>query len=350
MRFSFPKQALLGIFVLLSFCCQAAQPINGAGSSAAYPIYRLWAEHLGRDGGLALNYDPVGSSAGLKKARERQVDFGATDVAPKADQLQRDGLLLFPTVITGVVPVLNLPRHDKGLVLDGPTLAGVFLGEITRWDAPEIRALNPSVNLPAKAITVVVRSDGSGSSYHFADYLAKVSPAWKQRMGVASTLKWPAGFVGAVGSKGVVEAVRTTPGAIAYVDYNYVQEARLQSVALKNAEGAVVEASPSSFDEALIASQWLVGGDFTQTLTAQPGKRSWPITMGTFVVLPRVAEHPEQARQVAKFFTDAFMRGDELAKKASFVRLPGSVQAKAFRVLSEMVDKQGRPLAVTVLR
>ncbi len=340
------RLAALAIGLLCHSVVQAAEGFTGAGSSAAYPIYKLWAEQLNRDGAFALKYDPAGSSAGLQRVRAKQVDFGATDVAPKSEQLAKDNLVLFPTAITGVAPVVNLPKTDKALVLDGATLAGIFLGDIERWDAPEIRALNPGLNLPAKPIVRIVRADSSGTTYNFADYLAKVSPAWKQKMGVTTSLKWSAAFTGVNGSKGMAEAVRATPGAIGYVDYNYVLEYKLSAANLKNADGVTVEPNAATFQEALFQSPWMRGGDFTQTLTHQPGKRSWPITMGTFVVMQRVADKPEQTARVTRFFTEAFMRGDDLAKQANFVRLPASIQGKAFRALAEIVDGQGAPIAV----
>lgn len=350
MDFSKAKAAALIAAMLGSASLLASEPMTGAGSSAAYPIYKVWAEQFKRDGGDSLDYDPVGSAAGLEKVRSRQVDFGATDVPLKSEQLVRDKLVIFPTVITGVVPVVNLSKLDKALVLDGATLAGIFLGKITRWDAQEIRNLNPGLNLPARPIVPVVRADGSGTTYNFADYLAKVSPAWKQKMGVAASLKWPDGFTAADGSKGVAEAVQGTAGAIGYVDYSYVPESRLTAVSLKNADGMTIEAGPATFHDALMQGPWMESGDFTLSLTNQAGRRSWPITMAIYGVLPRVTERPERTARVTKFFTDAFMHGDELAIKAHFVRLPALIQSKAFRAMSEIVDTKGRPVAVTSLK
>lgn len=342
--------ALAGL-LLAPAIARAVEPMNGAGSSAAHPVYRIWAEQYKKAGGAELAYDPAGSSAGLQRIRSRQVDFGATDVAPKSEDLARDGLVLFPTVITGVVPVVNLPKVDGGrLVLTGEVLARIFAGEVTHWDAPEIRALNPGLALPAKPIAVVVRSDGSGTTYNFSDYLAKVSPAWKQKLGVGTAIKWPAGVVPAKGSKGVVEAVQATPASIGYVDYNYVVENKLKPVALKNAEGAVVEAGPQTFHNALLQSAWMQGGDFTQTLTNLPGRDSWPITMGTFVVMPRVADKPASAMPVIRFFTWAFLHGDDLAKQVNFVRLPTTIQAKSYRAIASIVDRNGAPIGVGALR
>lgn len=350
MRCSLGKFFLLAVMTLPPAIASAAEAMSGAGSSAAYPVYKIWAEQFKASGGADLNYDPAGSAAGLQKVAARQVDFGASDVAPKSEQLARDKLVLFPTVITGVVPVVKLPKLEGApLVLDSEVLARIFLGEIKQWDAPEIRALNPKLQLPAKAIVPIVRADGSGTTYNFADYLAKVSPAWKQRMGVATSLKWPDGFVAVKGSKGVAEAVQKTSGGIAYIDYNYVLDNKLTPVSLKNAEGTVVEANPSNFNNALTQSAWLQNGDFTQTLTNLPGGKSWPITMGTFVIMPRVAEHPERAIPVIRFFTWAFTHGDELTGKVNFVRLPNAIQAKSFRAIAEIVDGKGTPIGVAGL-
>lgn len=350
MIFSKGKVAVLLTAILASTSLLASEPMTGAGSSAAYPVYKVWAEQFKRDGGDSLNYDPVGSSAGLEKVRSRQVDFGATDVPPKSEQLAKDKLVVFPTVITGVVPVVNLPKLDKPVVLDGATLAGIFLGEINRWDAQEIRNLNPGLSLPGKPIVPIVRADGSGTTYNLADYLAKTSPVWKQKMGVAASLKWSDRFTAVSGSKGMAEAVQSTAGAIGYIDYHYVLESKLTAASLKNADGAATEASPSTFHDALMQGPWMQGGDFTQSLTNAGGRRSWPITMAIYVVLPRITDHPERMARVTKFFTGAFMHGDELADKAHFVRLPSLVQGKAFRALAEIVDTKGAPIGVSSLK
>lgn len=340
----------LALLLMTTAPVPAVESITGAGSSAAFPIYRTWAEEYARQGGIKVAYDPAGSSAGLKKIQAREIDFGASDVAPSSAQLARDELVLLPTAITGVVPVVNLPKPAAPLTLDGPTLAAIFMGRITRWNAPEIRALNPAAPLPAMAIQPVVRADGSGTTYNFANYLAQVSPDWKATLGVGNSLKWPGKPLAAKGSKGVSELIQATPGGIAYIDYNYVVENNLMPVALKNSEGQVITATPAAFRAAVFQSSWLSSGDFTQPLTNQPGRKSWPITMGTFVMIPRVASHPERATEVARYFTWALLHGDELTGKTNFVRLPDSVQAKAFRALAEIVDLRGTPLGVSGLK
>ena len=346
------KHWLSAVCVALLFSSAAyAADIAGAGSSAAFPVYSGWAKEYARERGVLVGYDPVGSSAGLKKIKARETDFGASDVAPGQVELARHGLIVIPTVITGIAPIYNLPAiKGRHLVLNGDVLAKIFLGTINRWDARELRELNPGLPLPSQAILPVVRSDGSGTTYNFSDYLAKISLEWNAAMGVGTHLKWPANFAAEKGSKGVSEKVAATPGSIGYVDYNYVLDYHLEHAQMRNAEDVVVSANPDSFRAALKVSVWQSKGDFSQTLTNQAGKESWPITMGTFVLVPRRADKPEQALRTLRFFTWAFMRGDELANKLNFVRLPDRVQAKAFRALTEVVDLNGQPIGFKSLQ
>lgn len=339
----------IGRFVLglvfglsISWCCRADEPIRGVGSSAAHPVYRIWSEQYARSGGVALNYDPAGSSAGLKSIRARESDFGASDVAPSRNELERDGLLIFPTAITGAVPVFNLPLlRGASLVLSGEVMAAIFMGDINEWNDTRIQSLNPGVLLPAQRIIPVVRSDGSGTTHHFSDYLAKVDAGWKERMGVGSRLKWPEGVVAAQGSKGVALKVAATVGGISYVDYNYVLEYQLKAAKLRLPDGSLVDAGPNSFRNALMRSSWVSKGDFTQALTNISGKGVWPITMGTFVLMPRVAKDVGRTQATIRFFTWAFIHGDDLAARANFVRLPDSIQAKSYRTLATIQDSQG---------
>ncbi len=346
------KLVFAALYLFLAFVSTGfAAPISGAGSSAAFPVYQGWATEYARATGEQVNYEAIGSSAGVQKIRARQTDFGASDVAPKPAELARDNLLAIPTVITGVAPFYNLPHIKAGeITLSGDALAKIFMGEIVRWDAKEIRAMNPHLVLPSLPIVIVVRSDGSGTTYNFADYLAKISPAWQAHMGVANTLKWPKTFVPAKGSQGIVDKVMSTEGAISYVDYNYVVDHHLSYAQMTNAAGVVVTPNPLSFRAALRVSVWQSKGDFSQTLTNQPGTQSWPITMGTFVLLPKTAENTEQTLRVIRFFTWAFMRGDDLANRLNFVRLPDIVQAKAFRTLVEVADKNGTPIGIRGLQ
>lgn len=327
-----------------------AQTISAAGSSAAAPIYQSWAQAYQKATGIALAYEPIGSSAGLKKIRAHETDFGASDVAPSEAELSKDGLVSFPVAITGISPVVNLPHvRDGQLRLTGEVLARIFLGEITQWNAPEIVKLNAGTTLPDAPIKVVVRADGSGTTYNFADYLAKLSPAWKSKFGVKTSFEWPANFVAVKGSDGVVKAVKDTPGAIGYVDYGYVKDNMLAAVQLKNLEGEFTKPSIVAFGSALAASEWASKGAFTGTLTNQAGKGVWPITMGTFAVLPKTADQPERALRVLRFFVWAFVNGDALVQTHNFVPLTNRVQASAFKAISSVKDKAGNAIGLSLM-
>ena len=325
-----------------------AQALSGAGSSAAVPVYRAWATAYGRTQAFfQLNYDPVGSTAGLKKIRAKEVGFGASDVAPPEQELIQDGLVLVPTFVSGAVPIVNLPKIGHGkLRLSGEVLASIFLGHITRWNAPEIQSLNSGLNLPDLPIKPVVRSDGSGTTYYFSDYLSKVSPAWKERMGVKTTMAWPTGFTGAKGSEGQAKAVKETTGAIGYIDFNYISSQGLNPVQLRNAGGEFVAPGVDSFRAALRASAWFSEGDFHASLANLPGKDSWPITMGSFILVPQVSDKSAETIQALRFFVWALLKGDQVVEGMSFVRLPSKIQALAFKALSSVTDRQGKTIGM----
>lgn len=326
-----------------------AETLSGAGSSAAVPVYRAWATAYGRTQAFPfqLNYDPVGSTTGLKKIRAREVGFGASDVAPPEQELIQDGLVLVPTFVTGAVPVVNLPKIGNGkLRLSGEVLAGIFLGQITRWNAPEIQHLNSGLSLPDLPIKPVVRSDGSGTNHYFTDYLSKISPAWKERMGVKSTIAWPAAFIGAKGSDGEAKAVKETAGAIGYIDFNYMTSYGLNPVQLRNAAGEFAAPGVDSFRAALRASAWFSEGDFHASLANLPGKDSWPITMGSFILLPKLSDKPAETTQALRFFVWALLKGDQVVEGMSFVRLPAKIQSLAFKALSSVTDRQGKPIGM----
>lgn len=348
------KKSLPALFTALLLCMQVsalcAQTISGAGSSAAAPIYQGWAQAYQKATGVGFAYEPIGSSAGLKKIRAHETSFGASDISPSEAELSKDGLVIFPVAITGISPIVNLPKiRDGQLRLSGDVLARIFLGEINQWNAPEIVKLNPGSNLPDTPIKVVVRADGSGTTYNFADYLAKLSPAWRSKYGVKTSFDWPTNFVTVKGSDGVVKAVKETVGAIGYVDYSYVKDNLLVTVQLKNLEGEFTKPSTIAFRSALAASEWVSKGLFTTTLTNQAGIGSWPITMGTFVVIPKIVDQPDQAVRVLKFFVWAFVNGDSLVQSNNFVRLPDRVQASAFKAISSIKDKTGNAIGMSVM-
>jgi phosphate transport system substrate-binding protein len=326
------------------------QSIYGAGSSAAAPIYKSWAREYQKSSGVALTYESIGSSAGVKRIAAHESDFGASDVIPPEADLAKWGLTVFPIAITGIAPVVNLRKVDDGqLRLTGEVLARIFLGQIVNWNAPEISELNPGLKLPDIPIKVVVRSDGSGTTFNFADYLAKVSSQWKTQYGVKSSFTWPESFVAAKGSDGVVKAVKETAGAIGYVDFGYVKDNKLSAIQLKSAKGEFLSPSIGSFRAALLASDWSVKGQFVSTLTSIEGKNCWPITMGTFALVPTVAEKPESTLKALKFFVWSFLNGDALVQESNFVRLPDRVQAIAFKAISGIKDKSGMAIGAGLM-
>ena len=342
---------------LLLFACaqgaHAADNINGAGSSAASPVYRIWATEYAKSHATALVYDPVGSGAGMARINKREVDFGASDIIASAADLKKNGLVMFPTVITGVVPVVNVARiPSNGLRLTGDVLARIFLGQIVQWDAPEIRALNPDAKLPGRPIRLVVRADGSGTTYHFSDYLSRANAAWKQKYGVASHFAWPAGVIAVKGSAEVSKAVRATPDSISYIDYNYMVDDGLAAVSMKNADGRFVEANTDTFHEAVMHSTWYATGDFSTEINDLAGPRSWPITMGTYIAIPRVVangERTERTERALQFITWAYLNGDTLARQAKFVPLPGRVQASAYAEIAKVSTESGESIGVKLM-
>ncbi|MDH4427977.1 MAG: phosphate ABC transporter substrate-binding protein PstS [Acidovorax sp.] len=344
-------RCLFWVPLMLSQAVSAhAETATGAGSSAAAPIYRGWAKAYSQAVGHAVEYESIGSSAGMKKIQQQAVGFGATDVYPSEKDLAEHGLLALPVAITGIAPVVNLPKmQGVPLRMTGDVLSRIFMGEITRWNAREIVALNTDIALPDLPIKVVVRADGSGTTYNFADYLGKVDPKWKSAYGAKTSLSWPAGFMAVKGSEGVAKGVRETAGSIGYVDYGYVTEYGLVPVQMRNADGVYVKPSIDAFRSALSNSEWAASGSFNTTLTQRPGKSSWPITMGTFVVFPKVARNPEQTASALRFVIWSFLNGDSLVQENNFVRLPDRVQASAFKQITAVRDPQGKTLGMGLL-
>ena len=344
---------LLAACSLSALClpaARAADTINGAGSSAAAPVYRVWATEYAKTHATELVYDPVGSGAGMARINKREVDFGASDIFASGADLQKNGLVMFPTVITGVVPVVNLAKvGSNALRLSGELLARIFLGQVTQWDAPEIRALNPELKLPARTIRLVVRADGSGTTYHFSDYLSRVSAPWKSARGVANRFDWPAGAIAVKGSAEVAKAVRATPDSISYIDYNDMVDHDLAAVTMKNADGAFVQAGTDTFHQAVLHSSWYASGDFSTEINNLPGAKSWPITMGTYVAVPRVAANGERTERALQFITWAYLHGDALARQAKFVPLPEKVQASAYAEIAKVSAASGELIGAKMM-
>ncbi len=347
MRF-IPTIALLSLLTLAA--AAHAIEIKGAGSSAAQPLYDSLAATYAKTKKVSLAYQPSGSTDGFKQISAKTVDFGATDIALTADQRSKAKMVCFPTAISGVVPVVNLPGVRKSqLQLTGEVLAEIFSRKIVKWNDPRLRALNPTLPLPDLAITVITRSDGSGTTFNFTDYLSKSSPAWLNAYGRKASIAWAPGTVPAKGSGGVVAALKQTAGAIAYVDYQYAVKGNLTSAMLKNRDGKFVAAGPVGFSASLANSAWLSRGTYEEMLTDRPGTASWPITAGTFILLPQASSNPATTIAAIKFFTWGFVHGDAVVGKAEFVRLPDIVQGRIFGELTAITDTAGVPLKWSLL-
>ncbi|MEB0139208.1 MULTISPECIES: phosphate ABC transporter substrate-binding protein PstS [unclassified Undibacterium] len=335
----------LSLLALLPLAASAVE-IQGAGSSAAAPLYQKWAQAYTKNNSDQLNYEPAGSSAGIKKIKENQVDFGASDVAMSRADLKKAKLIQFPSAISGVVIAINVPGIRSGeLRLDGTVLAAIFSGTITSWNDAAIAALNPGLRLPAKSIAAFVRQDGSGTTWNFTDYLCKISPQWQTKFGKNFTIAWNSSLSQVKGSSNISASLRKTSYSIAYIDYNYVVQDKLDVAQLQNREGKFLTPSPEGFSTALTASSWKTQGNFEETLTDKPGAKSWPITMGTFILMQQAASQVEKSRATLKFFTWAFMQGDHYVNSVDLVRLPDSMQARVFKEMTTVTDASGKPLS-----
>ncbi|MDE2430237.1 MAG: phosphate ABC transporter substrate-binding protein PstS [Burkholderiales bacterium] len=332
---------------LLAFVVPTSQAIeiHGAGSSAAAPLYKIWADAYAKNSKDSVDYQATGSSAGIKKIKENGVDFGASDAALSLSDLKKAKLIQFPSAISGVVPVINLPGVRTGtLHLTGDILAGIFSAKITQWNDAAIVAANPGVHVPVHAIEVIVRQDGSGTTYNFTDYLSKVNPAWQMANGRNFTINWNPRLTQVKGSGGVSAAVRKTAYSISYIDYNYVVQDKLDFALVQNRDGRFPLPGPESFSIALSGSSWKTQANFEEMLTDKPGVKAWPITMGTFILLPQAAVNVEKTSATLKFFTWAFMNGDKFVNSVDFVRLPDALQARVFKEMTTVTDQNGKPL------
>jgi len=318
-------QALLAgaAVAMLATTAAHASSITGAGSTFAAPIYAKWADAYRQSGGANVNYQGIGSSGGIKQIIAKTVDFAGSDAPMTEGDLARNGLFQFPTVVGGVVPAINVPGVKAGqLVLSGRLLADIYLGRIRKWNDPAIVALNRTLRLPDMAITVVRRADGSGTSFIWTNYLGKVSPEWKAKVGEGTIVQWPVG-AGGKGNDGVAAFVQRLPGAIGYVEWAYAKQNHMTYVALKNAAGATVEPTTESFRAAAASANWKKS--FYQILTNEPGRNAWPIVGATFVLLHTRQDNPEQGREVLKFFSWAFRNGTPAANQLDYIPLPAPV-------------------------
>ena len=322
-----------------------AQDITGAGATFPYPIYSKWAEDYKKVSGFSMNYQSIGSGGGIKQISAKTVDFGASDAPLTVEKLKEIGLLQFPMVMGGVVPVLNVPGIKAGeLKLTGALLAEIYLGKITHWNDAAIVKLNPGVKLPNEKITVVGRSDGSGTTFIFTHYLVKMSPEFKEKIGNNTSVSWPAG-VGGKGNEGVASYVQRIKGAIGYVEYAYALQNKMTYAMLQNQAGKFVKPDSDSFEAAAANADWAHTPGFNLMLTDQPGAGSWPITGATFILVYKNQEKPETAKEVLKFFDWAYHHGNQMAEKLDYVPMPANVVKLVEDTWKqEIKDAKGNPL------
>ncbi len=310
---------------LLAAGSALATDITGAGATFPYPIYAKWADAYKSKTNIGMNYQSIGSGGGIKQIEAKTVDFGASDMPLKPEDLEKNGLMQFPTVMGGDVPVINVNGIDSGtLKLDGPTLANIYLGKITKWNDPAIAALNSGMTLPDDDITVVHRSDGSGTTFIFTNYLSKVSPEWKSAVGEGTSVSWKAG-TGGKGNEGVASYVQRIKGSIGYVEYAYALQNKMNTVQMKNREGQFVSANSDSFKAAAAGARWKQAPGFYEILTDEAGKDSWPIAGATFILMHKSQDKPETAKAVLTFFDWAYANGDEMASSLDYVPMPDAV-------------------------
>jgi phosphate transport system substrate-binding protein len=343
MRIS-PFKQVIAAAALVAVPLAHAAELTGAGASFPAPVYAKWADAYNKATGNRVNYQSIGSSGGIRQIQAKTVDFGASDAPLKPEDLAKDGLVQFPTVIGGVVPVVNIAGVKPGqLRLSGQVLGDIYLGKITKWNDKAIGELNPGVSLPNQDIGVVRRADGSGTTFIFTNYLAKVNTEWKQKIGEGQAVQWPVGL-GGKGNEGVAAFVQRLPGSIGYVEYAYAKQNKLAHAIMQNASGAYVAPDDSAFKAAAAGAEWSKAA-FYEILTNQPGKDSWPITGATFILVHKAPEKPQQVAEVLKFFNWAYENGDKLAADLDYVPLPDNV-VKLIRTAwsSDIKDGSGKSL------
>ena len=317
------KRLLAMMLVLVAGAAQA--DITGAGATFPYPIYAKWADAYKKSTGISLNYQSIGSGGGIKQITSRTVDFGASDMPMKGEDLDKAGLIQFPAIIGGVVPVYNIKGVDSGrLRLTGDVLAKIYLGQIRVWNDPAIAAINPGVALPAEAITVVARSDGSGTTFIFVNYLSKVSAEWKMSVGEGTSVKWPTG-VGGKGNEGVASYVSRLNGSIGYVEYAYAKQNKLAVAQMQNRDRQYVLPDDLTFKAAAAGAEWTKTPGMGVILTDQPGKASWPMSGASFILMHVKQDRPQQGRAVIQFFDWAFKNGAAMADELDYVPIPAAV-------------------------
>jgi phosphate transport system substrate-binding protein len=334
---------IAAVFAALGATAAYAEDITGAGASFPAPLYSKWAADYNKATSVKVNYQSVGSGAGIKQIDAKTVDFGASDMPLTDEDLNKKGQVQFPTVIGGVIPVVNIAGVAPGkMLLTGELLADIYLGKITKWDDAALKALNPTLNLPDALIAPVRRSDGSGTSFIFTNYLSKISAEWKTKVGESTAPNWPVGL-GGKGNEGVSAFVSRIPNSIGYVEYSYVKQNKMTYAKLKNSAGTFVDPDDTAFKAAAAGADW--AKSFYQILTNQPGKDSWPITGATFILMHKVQDKPAAASSSLKFFDWAYKNGDKTADDLDYVPMPNSVKDAIRKSWSQIKDASGKAIA-----
>jgi phosphate transport system substrate-binding protein len=344
MNYMISKAAVTLASVMAFGCVATAADISGAGATFPYPIYAKWADAYKKETGNGLNYQSIGSGGGIKQIVAKTVTFGATDMPLKADQLEKDGLVQWPMVIGGNVPVVNIDGIKPGeLVLDGQALADIYLGKITSWDDAALKKLNPDAKLPTQPIVVVRRSDGSGTTFIWTDYLSKVSADWKAKVGASTAVEWPVG-IGAKGNEGVANNVLQTKGALGYVEYAYAKQNKMSHTRVVNKAGKIVEPSLASFQAAAANATWAKVPGLGEILTNQDGEAAWPIAGATFILMQKKSADAASAQVALKFFDWAYAKGGAMASELDYVPMPEAVAALAKKEWAAITGPDGKPL------
>ena len=321
-----------------------ASDITGAGATFPYPVYAKWAEAYKKATGVGMNYQSIGSGGGIKQIEAKTVDFGASDMPLTAADLQKNGLMQFPAIMGGVVPVVKLEGVQPGqLHFTGALLADIYLGKVTKWNDAEIAKLNPGVKLPATDITVVHRSDGSGTNFLWTNYLSQVSPEFKSKVGEGTSVNWPGG-VGGKGNEGVASYTQKIDGALGYVEYAYAKQNKLTYALMQNRNGKFVAPTDETFAAAASNADWKNAPGMRVVLTNQPGDKAWPITGASFILLHTKAEKPENTREVLKFYDWAFKNGKQMAESLDYVPMPDNVVATIHDSWKHITDASGKPV------
>jgi phosphate transport system substrate-binding protein len=322
-----------------------AANISGAGATFPYPIYAKWADAYKKETGIGLNYQSIGSGGGIKQIENKTVTFGASDAPRPGKELDKYGLVQFPMVMGGIVPVLNVAGIKPGeLTIDGPTLAKIYLGEIKKWNDPALQKLNPDAKLPNAAIAVVHRSDGSGTTFNFTYYLSDVSADWKSKVGYNTSVEWPVGL-GGKGNEGVANYTARTKDSIGYVEYAYALQNHLTYMKMKNKEGNTVSPTAAAFQAAAAGADWKSQPGFGVILANQPGAKSWPMTTATWILVYKKPKDPAATGQALKFFAWCYKNGAKMAEALDYVPMPQKVVSEVEHTwMSEIKDKSGKPV------